>query len=164
MAKATRLRAETQDQRQLVMPDDLLAAAGKDPTIAALVQAEQNLFASRWDTFDGNARISGRKIEQMQSQVISLQAQIVFLNKRLALTAGRDTRQSNTCVRDGLEIKSQSLELRRSIAELEGAIGDAAGRLRRGRACDRADQAGTDQLSPKPAGPTRRRICRRPRR
>ena len=46
----------------------------------------KNLFASRWDTFDGNARVSGRKMEQLQTQIIALQSQIVALNKRLMLT------------------------------------------------------------------------------
>jgi HlyD family secretion protein len=127
MAKITRLRAETQDERELVMPDALLAVAAQDPTIATLVQAERNLFTSRWDTFDGNARVSGRKIDQMQSQVISLQSQVVAFNKRLELTR-EESRTVEYLRKDGLEIKSRSLALWRSIAELEGAIADAAGR------------------------------------
>ncbi len=128
VAKAARLAAETKDQRQLVMPPELMAAAEKDATVASLVQAERNLFASRWDTFDGNARIGGRKIEQLQSQVVTLQAQIVFLNTRLALTE-EQSRGVEYLLRDHLEIRSKSLELRRAVAELQGAIGDAAGRL-----------------------------------
>jgi HlyD family secretion protein len=128
VARAARLEAETQDRRQLVMPEDVLAQAGKDPAIAALVQAERNLFSSRWDTFDGNARIGGRKIEQLQAQVISLQAQIVHLNTRLELTQ-EESHSIEYLLRDHLEVRSKSLEARRAIAELQGAIGDSAGRL-----------------------------------
>jgi HlyD family secretion protein len=127
MAKVTRLRAETRDERALVMPDELLAAAAKDPTVLSLMQAEQNLFASRWDTFDGNARVSGRKIEQLQSQVTALQTQIIALNKRLILTQ-EETETVEYLRSKGLEIKSRLLALQRSVAELEGAIGDSAGR------------------------------------
>jgi HlyD family secretion protein len=128
VAKGARLQAETLDQRQLVMPAEILAEAEKDPTIAALVQAERNLFASRWDTFDGNARIGGRKIEQLQSQTVTLQAQIVHLKTRLALTE-EESRGIEYLLRDHLEVRSKSLEARRAVAELQGAIGDAAGRL-----------------------------------
>jgi HlyD family secretion protein len=127
IAKATRLRAETRDERRLVMPDDLLAAAAEDPTIAPLVRAEQELFASRWDTFDGNARISGRKIAQLQSQMTSLQLQIVTLNKRLSFTR-EESQTIEYLLKDGLETKSHSLDMRRGIAELEGALADAVGR------------------------------------
>jgi HlyD family secretion protein len=127
VAKTTRLRAETQDERQLIMPDDLLTVAANDATVAGLMQAEQNLFASRWDTFDGNARVSGRKIEQMQTQVTALQTQIIALDKRLVLTQ-EETETVEYLRKQHLETKSRSLALQRSIAELEGAIGDSAGR------------------------------------
>ena len=128
VARVARLNAETRDQRQLVMPADLQSAAASDSTVASLAQAERNLFASRWDTFDGNARIGARKIEQFQSQVITLQAELVFLNTRLRLTE-EEGRGVEYLVRDHLEVKSKSLELRRAVAELQGAIGDTAGRL-----------------------------------
>jgi HlyD family secretion protein len=128
VAKATRLQAETRDERRLVMPDDLLTAATDDPTIAPLVRAEQDLFASRWDTFDGNARISGRKIAQLQSQINSLQVQIATLNKRLAITQ-EESRTVEYLRKDGLETKSRALDMLRAIAELEGALADATGRF-----------------------------------
>ena len=128
VAKSVRLGAETRDQRDLIMPKDLLAAADADPTVASLMQAEQTLFASRWDTFDGNARIGGHKIAQSQSQAAVLQAQIVFLNTRLELTE-EQARSAEYLLSHHLELKSKSLDLRRSIAELQGAIGDSTGRL-----------------------------------
>jgi HlyD family secretion protein len=127
IAKATRLRAETQDERKLVMPDDLLAAAEADPAIAPLVRAEQDLFASRWDTFDGNARISGRKIAQLQSEMNSLQLQIASFKQRLALTR-EEAKTVEYLRKDGLETKSRSLDMQRAIAELEGGLADAEGR------------------------------------
>ena len=127
VARAARLRAEIQDRRQFQIPDDLRAAAVSDPAITALLQTEQNLFAARWDTFDGSARINGRKIEQLQFQTIALRSQIASLNKRLNLTR----EQVNTAEilrREHLETRSRSLDLQRALAELEGAIADAAGR------------------------------------
>jgi HlyD family secretion protein len=128
VAKSVRLGAETRDEREFVIPGDLLTAAENDPTIASLMNAEQNLFASRWGTFDGNARIGGHKIEQLQSQMEVLQSQIVFLNTRLELTE-EQARNSEYLLSHHLELKSRSLDLRRSVAELQGTIGDSAGRL-----------------------------------
>lgn len=128
VARSARLIAETRDERVLVMPADLQGAAETDPTVASLMQAELNLFGSRWDTFDGNARIGGRKIEQLQSQTVALQAQIVFLNTRLTLTEEQG-RATDYLLSQHLEIRSKSLELRRAVAELQGAVTDSAGRL-----------------------------------
>ena len=128
VARAARLTAETADQRELALPDDLLAAAKDDPAIASLVQAERGLFASRWDTFDGNARITARKVEQLQVQEASLRVQVQSLTTRIAI-AQEESRGIETLVRDGFAPKTQGLEARRSIAELQGMLGDAAGRL-----------------------------------
>lgn len=128
VAKATRLTAETGDRRELSLPDDLLATAKTDPAIASLVQAERDLFASRWDTFDGNARITGRKVQQLQAQEAALRAQVQSLTTRLALTE-EEGRGVDSLLRDGFAPKTRALELRRAIAELQGALGDAAGRL-----------------------------------
>lgn len=128
VAKAARLDAETKDQRTLTMPADLTALAERDPNVGSLVRAEQELFASRWDTFDGNARISGRKIAQSQSQADALGGVIATLQKRLGLTQ-EEVRNVDYLLAKGLETRSRSLELHRAAAELEGSLVDANGRL-----------------------------------
>ena len=127
VAKAARLEAETKDRRELAMPADLLSAA-EDPAIASLVQAERNLFEFRWETFDGNARISARKIDQLQVQAAAVQTQIYSLNRRLSLTQ-EEALGVETLLKDGFAPKTRALEMRRGLAELQGAVGDAAGRL-----------------------------------
>jgi HlyD family secretion protein len=132
-AKAARLDAETQNRRQLVMPADVLDAAAHDPAVASLVHAEQSLFASRWETFDGNTRISVRKTEQLEAQAAALQVQIRSLNTRLALM-DEEFRGVESLLKHGFAPKTRALEMRRIMAELQGALGDAAGRLAESRA------------------------------
>lgn len=132
VAKVARLRAETHDERALVVPEGLLAAAETNQIVGPLLIAERNLFASRWDTFDGNARISGRKIEQMVTQGTALQVQLVALNTRLSLTR-EELSGVEYLLKSGFATKNHALDLRRAIAELEGAIGDAVGRLAESR-------------------------------
>jgi HlyD family secretion protein len=128
VAKAARLEAETEDQRTLTMPADLMAVAERDPSVASLMRAEQDLFASRWVTFDGNARISGRKIAQSQSQSTSLAGMIVTLQQRIALTQ-QEVQSIDYLLARGLETRSRSLDLHRAVAELQGALLDVNGRL-----------------------------------
>ena len=128
IAKTTRLDAEITDKRTLDFPTDLLAAAQADPATAAVVQAERALFAAHWDAFDGNARITGRKVQQLHLQETAVLTQIQSLNTRLALTQ-EQTRGVESLLKDGYAPKTQALEMRRGVAELQGALGDAQGRL-----------------------------------
>jgi HlyD family secretion protein len=128
IARIARLGAETRDERRLALPEDLLTEAKKNPIVTPLVQAERDLFASRWDTFDGNARISGRKIEQLMSQRAALLVQLVAFQTRLALSR-EELIGVDSLLKDGYETKTHELDLRRSIAELQGGIADAEGRI-----------------------------------
>ncbi len=132
VAKTARLEAETQDRRTLDIPPALIAEAGRDPAVASLLQAERALFASRWDTFDGSARITARKVQQLQTEAASLQTQVQALSTRLSLTE-EEARGVDTLLRDGFAPRTQSLEMHRAIAELQGTLGDAAGRLEQTR-------------------------------
>ncbi|MBV9748066.1 MAG: HlyD family type I secretion periplasmic adaptor subunit [Acetobacteraceae bacterium] len=132
VARTARLEAETQDRRTLDVPAVLIAEAGRDPAVASLLQAERALFASRWDTFDGSARITARKVQQLQTEAASLQTQVQALSTRLSLTE-EEARGVDTLLRDGFAPRTQALEMHRAIAELQGALGDAAGRLEQTR-------------------------------
>ena len=128
VAKATRLGAELVDRREAEWPDELLAAAKQEPAVGALLQAEKALLDSRWDAFDGNARITARKVQQLLMQEGALKTQIQSLNTRLALTQ-EEGRGVETLLRDGFAPKTRALEMRRAVAELQGSLGDAQGRL-----------------------------------
>ncbi len=128
IAKTARLDAEMHDRRVISFPDNLLQAASQDLPIGALVQGERALFASRWDTFDGNARVTGRKVQQLQAQIVALQVQRQTLDTRLMLTED-EARGVDTLLKDGFAPRTQALAIHRAIAELQGAVGDADGRF-----------------------------------
>ena len=128
IARAVRLKAEIADERALEMPDALLAAAAADPAIAAIVRAERDLFASRWETFDGTARITARKVQQLAAQQVAVQSQIDSLNTRMALTQ-EEARGVESLLKDGFAPRTQWLEMRRNIAQAQSDLGDANGRL-----------------------------------
>ena len=107
VAKAARLDAELHDRRAIDFPDDLLAAAKTEPAINTLVQGERALFVSRWDAFDGSARISGRKIQQLQTQIAGIQIQRQTLQTRLDLT-NDEARGTETLLKEGFAPRTQA--------------------------------------------------------
>jgi HlyD family secretion protein len=128
VARAARLEAETEDRRDMALPPELAAAAAKDPAVATLVQSERALFASRWETFDGTARITARKVQELVVQEAALRVQVQTLGTRLSLTED-EARGIESLLKDGYAPRTQALGIRRNVAELQGALGDAAGRL-----------------------------------
>ena len=128
VARAARLEAEIADARSMTLPDDLLAAAGQDPAIAAMLSAERALFATRWSAFDGTARITARKVQQLQTQVAALQSQIQSLQLRLGITL-EEARGIATLQRDGFAPRTQLLEAQRAVSQAQSDLADAHGRM-----------------------------------
>ena len=73
-AKIARLKAEQADQRELVFPESLEAAAAADPSITTYLNAERQLFAARWSAYDGQLQVQDRAITQLQEQVSGARA------------------------------------------------------------------------------------------
>ncbi len=128
IVRAARLEAEIADARNMTVSNDLLAVAGQDPAIAAMLTAERSLFATRWSTFDGTARITGRKVQQLQAQVASLQSQIASLQVRLGITLD-EARGIATLQKDGFAPRTQLLEAQRAVSQAQSDIADANGRM-----------------------------------
>jgi HlyD family secretion protein len=81
--RLARLRAEQADQRRFEVPEAALAAARRDPALAAIVQAEQRLFAARWEAFDGNIGVYQRRVQVVGEQLRAAGAQRASAERRL---------------------------------------------------------------------------------
>lgn len=127
VAHASRLQAELMDQRELVFTEQLRAAAS-DPAIAAQVEAERHLFAARWETFDGAARIARRRIAQQQASSAALEVQIGANATRTQLLH-HEMQGVDYLLERGFATKTRAIEMRRMQAELRGQLGDLVGRL-----------------------------------
>ena len=146
VAKASRLTAEALDKRIWETPGDL-ADAARDAAIAAQLDAERHLFLARWDAFDGQVRIAGRRIAEQQAEIAALAVQLVALRTRLSLLREELAGVESLLAR-GFAPRNRALELRRGVAELEGAMADAVGRQaqrRQGIAQTEAEIAGAAQ-------------------
>jgi HlyD family secretion protein len=126
MARTARLKAELADLAVVEFPPAVTEAA-RDPAIAALVDAEAQLFAARRETLDGTIEVQRRRIAQLEEQIRALSAQRAAYVTRLALTQ-EELRAVNTLLASGFATRNRALELRRTEAQFQGEIGELAGR------------------------------------
>lgn len=126
LARAARLRAELADAPGFGFPQELIEAA-RDPGIGALANAESQLFATRSATYLGAIAVQQRRIAQYQEQINAYAAQRSAYTTRLALTR-EELRAVNTLLAAGFAPRNRALELRRTEAQLQGEIGELAGR------------------------------------
>ena len=125
VARAARLAAEAADRRELPVSLALRSAAA-DPAVAAAVEAETYQFHSRWGALDASTRVQERKIAQQEAQLNALRAQIASTAIRMSLVQ-EELRGVDFLMQRGLSTKPRQLELRRSEAEMRGAIGQYGG-------------------------------------
>lgn len=123
--RLARLRAEQRDQRELAMPEAVLAAAANDPAIEAMVADEERFFAARWLALDGQLAVQEAKLAQLQEQLAAAQAQRASFATRL-----RATREElvgvNQLLSRGFATRTRQLELQRAEAEYLGSLGQFA--------------------------------------
>jgi HlyD family secretion protein len=122
-ARVARLRAEQAGERQFALPPELEAAARQDSAAAATAEAEQKLFATRWESYDGTQAVHKKQIAQLQQQVSAIQSQAAATQDRLAYTQ-EELATVKGLLAKGYERKPRVLELQRLTAELRGTVGE----------------------------------------
>ena len=76
IAALTRLDAEQAGTASLVMPQEVLDEAAKNPGAAALVRAQEEQFISRRESILGQKSVLQQRVEQSRSDIEGLRAQI----------------------------------------------------------------------------------------
>lgn len=126
LARVARLQAELDDAPGFAFPQELVQAA-RDPAIGALANAESQLFVTRRETHLGTIAVQQRRIAQYQEQISAYAAQRTAHSTRLSLIQ-EELRAVNTLLAAGFAPRNRALELRRTEAQLQGEIGEMAGR------------------------------------
>jgi len=123
MAMLDRLRTEREGQATLSFSPELVAAAAGDPEVAAVMRAQQDLFASRRVALEGELRIIRESVRGLEQQLASLsqlklerEKQITLLNEQLS--SFRELRTAGFVSRNNL------LELERQMAEVTSRQGE----------------------------------------
>ncbi len=119
LAQEARLIAERDDRREVVFPNELTALTD-DASVAEMLAAQRNIFASRRESIDSQTRILRQRNVQADEQIDGLKSQVKAQDRQIALIR-EETQVVEELVGKGLEKKPRLLMLQRQAAEIEGA-------------------------------------------
>jgi HlyD family type I secretion membrane fusion protein len=119
MAALARLDAEQVGAPQITMPQEVVDATANDPVGAALVKAQEEQFISRRESITGQKSILEQRVNQSQSDINGLKAQIQSSETQLELIQ-QEIDSVAPLVTKGLETKPHLLQLQRGQAQIVG--------------------------------------------
>lgn len=120
-ATEARLLAEQALAAGIVYPDDLLDALDQ-PGVTDIVQAQEQLFATRAQALANRKAILQQRIAQTGQEIVGLQAQIDAGNVQLGLI-DEEIASVSQMLDQGLERRPRLLALQRDRAQIQGAVG-----------------------------------------
>jgi HlyD family secretion protein/epimerase transport system membrane fusion protein len=121
-AAEARLRAEELDRDAIDFSEDLLAAAG-DPEVAAVLDVQRRLFATRKDAIAARKRVLEQRILQIRDQIQGFAAQLASAERRVQIVA-EELKAKEFLLARQLLPKSEVLAVRRAWADIEGDRGE----------------------------------------
>jgi HlyD family type I secretion membrane fusion protein len=129
IAQNARFSAEALGKAQLEMPAELMSRM-TDPRVATLIRDQQFLFVSRQQLFQSQSSVLNQRVDQQQSQIMGLQAQVdsIVEQQRLSEEELAGYRKLNE---QGFAPKTLLLRLERSLAELTGRRGQLTAEIAR---------------------------------
>jgi HlyD family secretion protein len=130
-SRIARLRAEQEGSLVLEFPAELIAQA-KDPVVAETISTQQKLFQARWRAYESSEAVLQKRIDQLQEEIGSNQAQLTAVTRRLALM---EEERANVAqlLEKGFERRPRLLELDRNVADLKGRQGELRGAIARSK-------------------------------
>jgi HlyD family type I secretion membrane fusion protein len=137
VATRSRVLASQSRAAAVAFPEDL-EARRHEPRIATLLGNQEEIFATRRQSYEGQRDILLKQIDQLGSQIEGLEAQIASADRQLALI-GKEQKTVAGLVKKGLEREPRLLDLQRRAAALEGSRAESrSGIARAGQAIGEA--------------------------
>ncbi|WP_135467787.1 HlyD family type I secretion periplasmic adaptor subunit [Crenalkalicoccus roseus] len=124
-ARIARLRAEQAESRDLAFPEELRRAGTADPAVRVFLEAEEALFAARWQAFDGQVAVQERQIAQFQEQIAGARAQRQAAERQLR-SAREQVASLQELLKQGFAARFRVLEMQRVEQGYIAAAGQAA--------------------------------------
>jgi HlyD family type I secretion membrane fusion protein len=129
IAQNARFAAESTGQPLLKIPAELTQRAA-DPRVAALIHDQEFLFATRRELFQSQSAVLGQRMEQQQTQVDGLQAQVDSIAEQQRLT-NEELDGYKKLNEQGYAPKTLILRYERSLADLAGRKGQLLAEIAR---------------------------------
>jgi HlyD family type I secretion membrane fusion protein len=129
LARHARLRAEQDAATEISFPAELTERRS-DRRIAALLDSQLRLMAARRDSIDGQIDILMQRMQQLDSEILGMTAQLEGAERELTLI-GDEIEGVTTLYDKGLERRPRLLALQRQAASLEGTCGEQRAQIAR---------------------------------
>jgi HlyD family secretion protein len=130
-ARIARLRAEQEGSLVLEFPEGLKKQSS-DPVVAETLSTQLKLFQARWRAYESSEAVVQKRIDQLQEDIISNQAQLTAATQRLALLEEERVSVAQL-LEKGFERRPRLLELDRNIADIKGRQGELRGAIARSK-------------------------------
>ncbi|WP_309093044.1 biotin/lipoyl-binding protein, partial [Phenylobacterium sp.] len=131
LAQNARFSAEATNRTSLQFPAELTSRAA-DPRVAALIRDQEFLFSTRLQLFQSQSAVLGQRIEQLETQVVGLQAQVASIDEQRRLTE-EELAGYRKLHEQGYAPKTLILRYERNLAELSGRKGQLSADIARMR-------------------------------
>lgn len=130
-ARIARLRAEQEGSLVLEFPTELTSQKG-DQVVDETIMTQTKLFQARWRAYESSEAVLQKRIDQLQEDIVSNQAQLTAATRRLALLE-EERASVAQLLEKGFERRPRLLELDRNIADLKGRQGELRGAIARSK-------------------------------
>lgn len=130
VAREARLIAEQRGDEGVSFPPELERANKDEPSVAAVLSGQQNIFETRRQVFRSQIAVNREKRLQIEKEIEGLRAQASAAAKRVAIVRDEAAAVA-TLVEKGLERRPRLLNLEREAADIEGRRGEIAAQISR---------------------------------
>lgn len=123
LARRGRLEAERDNAAEITFGTDLLDAAPQRPEVVEKIEGQVRLFEAKRESLASQTEQLGKQRDQIEQQIIGIDAQSQALTTQLSLLQQELTDQKGL-LEQGLTQASRVLELQREDAGLRGRMGE----------------------------------------
>lgn len=123
LARRARLEAERDGVAELTFAKDLLVASLQRPEVAEKIDGQRRLFESRRDSIASQTEQFGKQRDQIDQQILGIDAQKKALVTQISLLRQELTDQQGL-LKQGLTQSRRVLDLQRDEARLSGQLGE----------------------------------------
>ena len=129
-AREARLQAEQQGHERVLFPAQLEMRQNENPSVAAVLAAQQSIFQTRRQVFESQAAVNREKRSQVEKEIEGLGAQKSAATKRIEIVR-EEAATVAMLVDKGLERRPRLLNLQREMADIEGRRGEIVAQISR---------------------------------
>jgi HlyD family secretion protein len=130
IAREARLIAEQRGDEGVSFPPELERANRENPSVAAVLSGQRNIFETRRQVFRSQVAVNREKRLQVDKEIEGLRAQADAATKRVAIVRDEASAVA-TLVEKGLERRPRLLNLEREAADIEGRRGEITAQISR---------------------------------